>query len=57
MHIEPRLWIFTRGVRLRILWAVLVGLAACVMAWTFQQGAPLPLASTSGGNWEPGGYA
>ena len=28
MHFEPRLWIFTAGVRLRILWAVLVGLAA-----------------------------
>jgi ABC-type multidrug transport system fused ATPase/permease subunit len=31
MHIEPRLWIFTRGVRLRILWAVLVGLAATAL--------------------------
>ncbi len=28
MHFEPRLWIFTEGVRLRILWAVFVGLAA-----------------------------
>ena len=28
MHFEPRLWIFTEGVRLRILWAVLVGLVA-----------------------------
>ena len=28
MHFERRLWSFTRGVRLRILWAVLVGLAA-----------------------------
>jgi ATP-binding cassette subfamily C protein CydCD len=28
MHFEPRLWIFTQGVRLRILWAVLVGLVA-----------------------------
>src|SRR5271167_4997324 len=28
MHFEPRLWIFTEGVRLRILWAVLIGLAA-----------------------------
>ena len=26
MHFEPRLWSFTEGVRLRILWAVLVGL-------------------------------
>ncbi|WP_119300039.1 ABC transporter ATP-binding protein [Dongia deserti] len=31
MHIEPRLWTFTRGVRLRILWAVLVGLAASAL--------------------------
>src|SRR5262249_30654404 len=28
MHFEPRLWCFTEGVRLRILWAVLIGLAA-----------------------------
>ena len=28
MHFEPRLWIFTAGVRLRILWAVLIGLCA-----------------------------
>ena len=28
MHFEPRLWRFTEGVRLRILWAVLVGLVA-----------------------------
>src|SRR5205823_2734084 len=28
MHFEPRLWSFTEGVRLRILWAVLVGLVA-----------------------------
>src|SRR6266404_9152270 len=28
MHFEPRLWSFTEGVRLRILWAVAVGLAA-----------------------------
>ncbi len=28
MHFESRLWIFTEGVRLRILWAVLVGLVA-----------------------------
>ncbi|HUA52920.1 MAG TPA: ABC transporter ATP-binding protein, partial [Candidatus Sulfotelmatobacter sp.] len=28
MHFEPRLWTFTRGVRLRILWAVVIGLAA-----------------------------
>jgi ATP-binding cassette, subfamily B, bacterial len=28
MHFEPRLWIFTRGVRRRIVWTVLVGLAA-----------------------------
>ena len=26
MHFEPRLWSFTEGVRLRILWAVLIGL-------------------------------
>ena len=30
MHFEPRLWIFTAGVRLRILWAVLVGLERAV---------------------------
>jgi ATP-binding cassette subfamily B protein len=28
MYLEPRLWAFTRGVRLRIAWAVLVGLLA-----------------------------
>jgi ABC-type transport system involved in cytochrome bd biosynthesis fused ATPase/permease subunit len=28
MHFEPRLWAFTEGVRLRILWAVLIGLIA-----------------------------
>jgi ABC-type multidrug transport system fused ATPase/permease subunit len=28
MHFEPRLWIFTKGVRLRILWATLIGLVA-----------------------------
>ena len=28
MHIEPRLWTFTRGVRLRIAWTVLIGLIA-----------------------------
>src|ERR1700761_7720215 len=28
MHIEPRLWRFTEGVRLRILWAIVIGLAA-----------------------------
>src|SRR5882672_6593475 len=28
MHFEPRLWIFTEGVRLRILGAVLIGLVA-----------------------------
>ncbi|MGF1608336.1 MAG: ABC transporter ATP-binding protein [Kiloniellales bacterium] len=28
MHFEPRLWSFTQGVRLRILWAVLIGLVA-----------------------------
>ena len=28
MHFETRLWSFTQGVRLRIVWAVLVGLAA-----------------------------
>jgi ATP-binding cassette subfamily C protein CydCD len=31
MHFEPRLWIFTRGVRLRIAWAVLVGLIASAL--------------------------
>jgi ATP-binding cassette subfamily C protein CydCD len=31
MHIEPRLWAFTKGVRLRILWAVLIGLAASAL--------------------------
>ena len=28
MHLEPRLWAFTEGVRLRILWAVVIGLMA-----------------------------
>src|SRR5215471_15750658 len=28
MHFEPRLWTFTEGVRLRVLWAVLIGLVA-----------------------------
>ena len=28
MHFEPRLWIFTTGVRLRILAAVVIGLVA-----------------------------
>jgi len=28
MHFEPRLWTFTEGVRLRIAWAVLIGLVA-----------------------------
>ena len=28
MHFEPRLWIFTKGLRLRIGWAVLIGLLA-----------------------------
>ena len=28
MHLEPRLWAFTEGLRLRIGWAVLIGLAA-----------------------------
>jgi thiol reductant ABC exporter CydC subunit len=28
MHFEPRLWVFTEGVRLRILWAVAIGLVA-----------------------------
>lgn len=27
MHFEKRLWVFTQGVRLRILWAVLIGVA------------------------------
>ncbi|HET6618797.1 MAG TPA: ABC transporter ATP-binding protein [Dongiaceae bacterium] len=31
MHFEPRLWTFTRGVRLRILWTVLVGLLASAL--------------------------
>jgi ABC-type multidrug transport system fused ATPase/permease subunit len=31
MHIEPRLWTFTRGVRLRIAWAVLIGLIASAL--------------------------
>ena len=28
MHFEPRLWSFTEGVRIRIVWAVLIGLVA-----------------------------
>jgi ATP-binding cassette subfamily C protein CydCD len=28
MHLDPRLWRFTEGVRLRILWAVVIGLVA-----------------------------
>src|SRR5215468_7024864 len=28
MHFEPRLWTFTEGVRLRVLWAVVIGLVA-----------------------------
>src|SRR5262245_30842230 len=34
MHFEPRLWVFTKGVRLRIAWAVAVGLisVACGIA-------------------------
>ncbi|MDF2096956.1 ABC transporter ATP-binding protein [Aquibaculum arenosum] len=28
MHFEPRLWAFTKGLRLRLLWAVLIGLLA-----------------------------
>ncbi|MET1027067.1 MAG: ABC transporter ATP-binding protein [Dongiaceae bacterium] len=31
MHFEPRLWSFTAGVRLRILWAVLVGLVSVTL--------------------------
>jgi ABC-type multidrug transport system fused ATPase/permease subunit len=31
MHIEPRLWTFTRGVRLRIAWTVLIGLIASAL--------------------------
>jgi ATP-binding cassette subfamily C protein CydCD len=31
MHFEPRLWQFTEGVRLRIAWAVLIGLIAVVL--------------------------
>jgi ATP-binding cassette subfamily C protein CydCD len=31
MHFERRLWIFTRGVRLRIAWAVLLGLIAAAL--------------------------
>jgi ATP-binding cassette subfamily C protein CydCD len=31
MHFEPRLWIFTEGVRLRIAGAVLIGLAAVAL--------------------------
>jgi ABC-type multidrug transport system fused ATPase/permease subunit len=31
MHIEPRLWAFTRGVRLRIAWAVVIGLIASAL--------------------------
>jgi ATP-binding cassette, subfamily B, bacterial len=31
MHFEPRLWSFTRGVRLRIVWAVIIGLIAVAL--------------------------
>ena len=31
MHLEPRLWGFTEGLRLRIVWAVLIGLAAVAL--------------------------
>jgi ABC-type multidrug transport system fused ATPase/permease subunit len=31
MHFEPRLWIFTQGVRGRIAWAVLIGLIAVAL--------------------------
>jgi ATP-binding cassette subfamily C protein CydCD len=31
MHFEPRLWRFTEGLRLRILWATLIGLAAVAL--------------------------
>lgn len=31
MHFEPRLWNFTAGVRLRIVWAVLVGLVSVAL--------------------------
>ncbi|HKU95296.1 MAG TPA: thiol reductant ABC exporter subunit CydC [Vineibacter sp.] len=31
MHFEPRLWVFTEGVRWRIAWAVLIGLMAVAL--------------------------
>ena len=31
MHFEPRLWAFTKGVRGRIAWAVLIGLVAVAL--------------------------
>ncbi|HEY1386329.1 MAG TPA: ABC transporter transmembrane domain-containing protein, partial [Dongiaceae bacterium] len=31
MHFEPRLWTFTRGFRLRILWTVVIGLVASAL--------------------------
>jgi len=31
MHFEPRLWVFTEGVRWRIVWAVLIGLTAVAL--------------------------
>ncbi len=31
MHFESRLWIFTRGVRMRILWAVVIGLVGTAL--------------------------
>src|SRR5690348_8708373 len=31
MHFEKRLWVFTRGVRLRVLWAVAIGLVAVAL--------------------------
>ncbi len=56
MHFEPRLWRFTQGIRLRVLWAVLVGLIAVglgvarlgLLGWligrVFQGDAPTALA-------------
>ncbi|MGF1599864.1 MAG: ABC transporter ATP-binding protein [Acidimicrobiales bacterium] len=34
MHLEPRLWAFTEGFRLRIVWAVMIGLAAVALGVT-----------------------
>ena len=53
MYLDPRLWAFTRGVRLRIAWTVLVGLVAVgvgisrlvLFGWLLARviaGAPLP---------------